>query len=114
MNTQQDEEYLLALPTWFIFSNKGMCAAIPAETITKAIAEWRRKPRKDGAEIVGVIRAASAVQALGRVTPSHCFGVIVCAPQIAPEAPATPPGPNSAVATACNGVCNATGKGARP
>ena len=110
---QPDEEYTASLPTWFIFSNKGMCVAIPAETITKAVAQWRRQPRKDGAEIVGVIKAASAVQALGRVTPAHCFGVIVCAPQTAATGAITPAGANAAVATACNEVCNATGKGER-
>lgn len=63
---------------WFIFTSTGGLTVVLADTISKAVAEFRRAKHTKGADVVGVIRAAATMEAYGGVHPTPVFGVICC------------------------------------
>ena len=63
---------------WFIFTSRGGMAVVESEDLTRAIAIFRKRKPKNSGEIVGVIKAAAAMDYQGRPMPSPVFGVICC------------------------------------
>jgi hypothetical protein len=52
--------------SWFIFTSTGGFFTSHADTITKAIAEFKRLKHPKAGEVVGVIRGAAAMEYYGR------------------------------------------------
>lgn len=66
-------------PQWFIFSDAGKACLVSGDTITKAIANWKKRPGKSKENVVGIVKASMPI-ALDQfaLSHTHVFGVICC------------------------------------
>ncbi len=64
--------------SWFIFTSTGGFFTSQADTITKAVAEFKRSNHPRAGEVVGVIRGAAAMEYSGSPLPTPVFGVVCC------------------------------------
>lgn len=71
----QPQPNIQPMTQWFIFT-RSSAHLVPAETITKAIASWRKV--NPAGEIVGVIRGAMAEVAPDSLKSTPVYGVICC------------------------------------
>jgi hypothetical protein len=64
---------------WFVFSSGGHASLVIADSLTKAIAKWKKSPVGKKAEAIGVIKAAGPVTIDNiRMQHTHVYGVICC------------------------------------
>jgi hypothetical protein len=64
-------------PQWVVFSSEGMASLILGDTITKAVANWRKATKGRG-EPVGVIRCGYSGSLPHAMRGTDVSGVICC------------------------------------
>lgn len=67
---------------WFIFTSRGALSIMEGETITKAVAAFRRLKHPDPGEIVGVIKSGAAMECCGEAKATPIFGVVCCVAEV--------------------------------
>lgn len=61
-----------------MFTSRGAFSIVEGETITKAVAAFRRNKHPQAGEIVGVIKAGAAMEHCGQAKATPIFGVVCC------------------------------------
>lgn len=74
-----DDEAEMDGRLWFVFSSRGMASLAIGDSVTKAIADWKKKNDAKNGEVIGVIKAGGPIP-VGRMcmAGTHVFGVICC------------------------------------